>query len=50
MVRLIEKGFKLDDFWTEKPWQGDMPDDYVYAFAMISRNIENEKIQQFARI
>lgn len=43
---LIEKGFSLKELWGTLPWDDDMPEEYIEAFAEIYRNIDNARIQK----
>lgn len=47
---LIQNGFQLNDIWSNLPWEGDMPEDVMYAFAMIYRKMEDEKLQKLTRV
>lgn len=44
---LVSRGFKLKgEIWEELPWDGDMPEDFIEAFALIYKNIDNERFRQ----
>ena len=43
---LVERGFPLSAIWEQLPWEGDMPEDFVEAFAAIYRRLDNERIQR----
>lgn len=43
---LVEKGFKLSEIWEELPWEGDMPEDYISAFAEIYKRFDSERVQK----
>jgi hypothetical protein len=48
---LVSRGFKLKgEIWGELPWDGDMPEDMLEAFATIFLRMENERVQRLTRI
>lgn len=48
---LVSRGFKLKgEIWDELPWEGDMPEDMLTAFATILLRLENERVQKLVGI
>jgi hypothetical protein len=45
---MVSRGFTLKDIWAEMPWDGDMPEEFIQAFAEIYRRLDNEKLQKLA--
>ncbi len=42
---LVSKGFRLKgEIWEELPWEGDMPEEFIIAFASIFRKFD-ERVQ-----
>jgi hypothetical protein len=46
---LIAKGFSLRDIWKELPWEGDMPEDFIEAFALIYQRMDNEQLEKLQK-
>jgi hypothetical protein len=47
---LIEKGFTLKDLWGTLPWDDEMPEEYIEAFAEIYRMIDHARVQKFSGV
>lgn len=47
---LVERGFPLSAIWEEMPWEGDMPEDFIEAFATIYKRLDNEKLSKLTGI